>query len=198
VERVCASVPVTSCRLAAKPECTRTPLSKQVLRNDRIERRQYTAKVCRPTAGPPQTLTATKQRPVCKKVSKPTHCESKWVINDLGEKVWAGNENCQSELVEECSVETYTESIAVATVSCQDGETLSYEEPVVSSEEVTAFSSHCRPAAEPVCTKSTEEQCVEVVAEDCTETIVPQCQASQQTFQIPYQTFDHRLKCLAA
>jgi hypothetical protein len=85
---------------------------------------------------------------------------------DLGEKVWAGNENCQSELVNECSVEAYSEPIAMPTVSYQDGEMISYEEPVVSSEEVTAFSSHCRPS-------------------------------SQQTFQIPYQTFDHRLKCLA-
>ena len=194
-QRVCANVPVTTCTLQPQPECTKTPLSKQVLRNDKVEQRQYTSKVCRPAGQ--QTITQTKTRPVCKQVAKPQHCESKWVINDLGEKVWDGNENCAEELVEECSLETYTQPIVVPVVSCQDGEVLTYQEPVVASEEVTAFSSHCKPAASPVCSTTSRQECIEVTAGDCVDTIVPECGASQETFQVPYQTFDHRLKCLA-
>ena len=193
-QRVCANVPVTTCTLQPQPECSKTPVSKQVLRNDRVEQRQYTAKECRPAGQ--QTISQKKTRPVCKKVSKPQHCESKWVINDLGEKVWDGNENCAEELVEECSLETYTQPIPIPVVSCQDGEVLSYEEPIFNSEEVTAFSSHCKPAASPVCSTTSKQECIEVAYEECVDKIVPECGASQQTFQVPYQTFDHRLKCL--
>ena len=159
--------------------------------------------MCLPSGA--QTIIAHKQRPVCKQVTRPTACESKWVINDLGEKVWDGNENCQQELAEECSVETYSEPISVPTVSCQDGETINYQEPVLGSEEVTIYSLHCNAGAvSPVCTTTTKQECLDVAEAECSEQLVPKCGGlteegiggQLQTFQIPYQTFDHRLKCL--
>jgi hypothetical protein len=193
-QQVCTSVPVTTCQLQPSPECSQSPIQSQIIRNDKVQKRQYTSKTC--SQAGTQTISQTKQRPVCKKVTKPQHCESKWVINDLGEKVWDGNENCQTETTEECSLESYLVPIQVPVYNCQDGEVITYEEPVASTEEVTAYSSHCKPAASPVCSTTSKQECIQVEYQDCIDQIVPQCQASQQTFQIPYQTFDHRLKCL--
>ena len=193
-QQVCIAIPVTTCTLQPSPDCTQSPIDTQIIRNDKVEQRQYTSKVCQ-QAGT-QTISQTKQRPVCRQVTKPAHCESKWVINDLGEKVWDGNENCQDETTEECTLENYLVPIQVPVWSCQDGEVLTYEEPVASTEEVTAFSSHCTAAAKPVCTTTSRQECIQVEYEDCLDQLIPQCQASQQTFQVPYQTFDHRLKCL--
>jgi hypothetical protein len=195
MQKVCAAVPLQTCRLQPAPDCTQTPVGKQLIRSDKIQQQQFTPKVCQ-QAGT-KTISQQQQRPVCKQVTKPQHCESKWIINDLGEKVWDGNENCQSVTAEECTLETYSVPIQVPVYSCQDGQPLTYTAPVAATQEVTAFATNCQAAAKPVCTATgTKQECIEVAYEDCVDQIVPQCQASQQTYQIPYQTFDHRLKCL--
>jgi hypothetical protein len=196
VSQVCAAVPVTRCHLTpGPPECTQTAIETKIVRNDKIEQQQFTSKACR-QAGL-QTISQTVQRPVCQTVTRPISCESKWVLNDLGEKVWDGNENCESATAEECHLEDYLVPVEVPIWSCQDDQVFTYEAPVVGSQEVTIYASQCQPTASPVCsTVSEEQQCIEVSVENCVDVIVPQCQASQQTFQIPYQIFDHRLKCL--
>jgi hypothetical protein len=194
-QQVCAEVPITTCTLQPAPQCAKSPIGEQVVRQDKVAQQQFTPKVCQ-QAGT-KTINQQQQRPVCQQVTKPQHCESKWIINDLGEKVWDGNENCQSITTEECTLETYNVPIQVPVYSCQDGQPLTYTAPVAASQEVTLFSTQCQAAANPACvTTGSKQECIEVTYEDCVDQIVPLCQASQQTFQIPYQTFDHRLKCL--
>jgi hypothetical protein len=203
-QQVCAAVPVQSCSLVAAPECAQSSIGQQTVRNDQIEQRQFTPKVCQQTGT--QTINQPATRPVCKQVTKPQHCESKWIINDLGEKVWDGNENCQFATVEECSLETYNVPIQVPVYTCSDGAPLTYNAPVVASAQVTVYANNCKAAAKTECvTVSTAQQCINVAYEDCADQIVPVCTTgqgqalgspNQQSFQVPYQTFDHRLKCL--
>jgi hypothetical protein len=204
-EQVCAEVPVQTCSLAPAPDCKQTPLGQQTVRNDQIAQRQYTPKVC-PQSGT-QTLNKPAQRPLCRQVTKPQHCESKWIINELGEKVWAGNENCQAVTAEECTLETYVIPIQVPVYACADGTPLTYNEPLAASESVTTYAVNCQAAAKTECvTTSTQQQCISVEVKDCVDEVVPVCTTGQgqalgadmvQSFQVPYQTFDHRLKCLA-
>ena len=201
-KRLCAPVSLTTCQLTAKPDCTRTSLGLKTVRNDQIEQQLFTPKDCSQTGT--QTILQPAQRPVCVTVTRPQHCESKWVVNDLGEKVWDGNENCESVTTEECSLEDYTIPIQVPVYGCTDGVPLTYSVPVVATETVTAYAHRCQAAVTPVCKTTTSEECIDVAYEDCEDVIVPQCQGGEggegqltpRPFQIPYQTFDHRLKCL--
>jgi hypothetical protein len=203
-EQVCAEVPVQTCSLAAAPDCTQTSLGQQKIRNDQIEQRQFVPKECKQTST--QTINQQQQRPVCKQVTKPQHCESKWVINDQGEKVWDGNENCQLTTTEECTLETYNVPIQVPVYTCTDGAALTYNVPIQSTEQVTKYSTKCQEGTKTDCkTVSKKRECVQVELKDCVDQIVPQCQGGGATgagqgvgqqFQVPYQTFDHRLKCL--
>jgi hypothetical protein len=204
-QQVCAAVPTMTCTLESATECSQSTAGQQQVRNDQIEQRQFTPKVCQQSGT--QTIDQSRQRPVCKQVTKPLHCESKWIVNDQGEKVWAGNENCQSETTEECTLETYHEPIQVPVYTCTDGAPLTYNSPLAASETVTKYSTHCKAAAKPACkTTSTKQECISVAYEECSDTIVPVCTTGQgqaggaaaaESFQVPYQTFDHRLKCLA-
>jgi len=205
-QQVCAAVPTMTCSLEAATECSQSTAGQQQVRNDQIEQRQFTPKVCQQSGT--QTIDQSRQRPVCKQVTKPLHCESKWIVNDQGEKVWAGNENCQAVTAEECTLETYVIPIQVPVYACADGGApLTYNEPLAASESVTTYAVNCEAAAKTECvTTSTQRQCISVEVKDCVDEVVPVCTTGQgqalgadmvQSFQVPYQTFDHRLKCLA-
>jgi hypothetical protein len=187
----CTPVPVTKCEVKAYPDCSHTPATK-IYHNDRLEQRSYTSKHCVPNGV--KVLKETKQRPVCRNVTQ-QQCDSKWVINDLGEKVWDGNENCQDVTWEECSLEDYIFPIEVPVWKCEDDRVLSYPEPVFSTTEVTAYKTSCKVVANPVCTTTSSQECVSLEYEECYDLVEPRCQTGVAV-QVPYQTFDHRLKCL--
>ena len=203
-KEVCAQVPVSTCRLVPAPNCSKVPMGQETMRNDQMAQQLFTPKECH-EAGT-QTIHGQEERPVCKMVTKPQHCESKWIVNDEGEKVWDGDENCVTATVEECSLETVEVPIQVPLYTCTDGAPLTYSVPVVATEAVTVFATHCEAAAKPVCANTaTKEECIQVEYEECVDQLVPQCQvgpghgegqAVLPDFRIPYQTFDHRLKCL--
>ena len=187
----CTPVPTTTCEVKAYPDCANTPTTK-VYHNDRLEQRSYTSKLCKPNGV--RVLEETKKRPVCRNVTQ-QQCDSKWVINDLGQKVWDGNENCQDETTEECSLEDYVLPIEVPVWQCDDDRVLSYPEPVFDTTEVTAYTTNCRVVANPVCTTTSKQECVTLEYEECFDQVEPKCQGGLAV-QVPYQTFDHRLKCL--
>jgi hypothetical protein len=175
----------------AYADCTHTPTTR-LYHNDRLEPHTFVSKLCQP--GGVKVLRETKQRPVCRNVTQ-QQCESKWVVNDLGEKVWAGNENCQDVTWEECSLEDYVVPIEVPVWRCADDRQLTYSQAVFETVEVTAYASTCRAVASPVCTTVTRQECVDLAYEECADHVVPRCQKGL-SIQVPYQTFDHRLKCL--
>jgi hypothetical protein len=187
----CTTVPVTVCQVKAYPDCTNTP-STRLFHNDKLETRSYTSKLCQPAGV--KILEETKQRPVCQNVTR-QQCDSKWVVNDQGEKVWDGNENCQDVMWEECTLQDYILPLEVPVWSCADDRVLSFTEPVFETIEVTAYTTACRVVANPVCTTTSTEECVSLDYEECHDLVEPRCQGNV-AIQVPYQTFDHRLKCL--
>merc|ERR1711892_133024 len=56
----------------------------------------------------------------CKNVTK-RHCTTLWTVNDLGEKVWAGNEDdCRDVTWEECNPVEKKVPMSVAQMVCED------------------------------------------------------------------------------
>ena len=109
--------------------------------------------------------------------------------------MWDGNENCQDVVWEECTLESYILPIEVPVWKCADDKILTYPEPVFTTTEVTAYTTTCRVVANPVCTTTTKSECVSLDYEECYDLVEPRCQGNI-AIQVPYQTFDHRLKCL--
>merc|ERR1712038_325267 len=193
----CVSIPVTQCEVVGLADCKNTPFT-GLYHDDVILTQQFVPKECKQTGE--ETLIEYHQTPVCKNVTK-QHCESKWVINYLGEKVWAGNENCKDVVWEDCHLEQVRSPITVPTYSCFDLPTITYSVPEFREIEVTGYTSDCETKAYPVCTTTYEQVCTDVDYEECFDTIEPVCFGSSSDnsgfcMTIPYQTYDHRLKCI--
>merc|ERR1712122_182497 len=107
-------------------------------------------------------------------------CDTKWVVNEQGEKVWAGNENCVEITWEDCSLEMVATPVEVPIYKCEDAAPISYTVPSFAEVEVTGYKSQCTASAYPVCFNCGDGA---NGANGC-------------AFKIPFQTYDHRLKCI--
>ena len=131
--------------------------------------------------------------PVCKNVTK-QQCDTKWVINELNEKVWAGNENCKEVTWEDCTLEDREITQEVEVWECTPAtQPISYQVPIVANVDVTTNNRVCEARANSVCSHTSEVKCKTVEWEDCTDNITPTCFSAH--FKVPYQEYDHRLRC---
>ena len=188
---VCKYVPVTDCNVVSYTECENIETTRTV-RADSMGSNEFLQQNC-VISSEKQTLTEVKKMPVCKNVTK-QQCDTKWVINEQGEKVWAGNDNCEEVTWEDCSLEDRIVTQEIDVWECTpETQPILFQTVTVNSIEVTTSNRVCTPRADPVCTQTTEEKCKTVEWEDCTGRIVPNCISAN--FKIPYQEFDHRLRC---
>jgi len=196
----CVSVPVEECDVVGYADCKNTPFS-GIYHDDIVNSHQFVPKECHQSGE--ETLIEYHKTPVCQNVTK-QHCDSKWVINSQGEKVWDGNENCQDITWEDCHLVDVPSPVTVPTYTCTDVAPIIYSVPEFYEVEVIGYTSTCTAGAYPVCTTSHVQKCVDVDYEECFDTIEPVCFGGcdgglgcpGMVFQIPYQTYDHRLKCI--
>jgi len=188
-EQVCIPVPKVSCEVVAYADCNNQP-TVSTQRCDTTEKDTFVPKDC--SQDGVEVLEEVKQMPVCTTVTK-QQCDSKWVINDQGEKVWDGNENCRDVSWEDCTLEDKVITEEVPTYSCVNGNTLTYSSHVAMSKKVTSYSRTCQPTGNPVCTTTNVNACTNVEWEECREEVRETC--NPITFNIPFQTFHHTLRC---
>ena len=188
-ETVCTSIPRTSCHLDLGYQC-RNHHTTNIQRYDTSEEKQFTPQVCRP--GPVELLKEIKKMPVCETVTKEV-CDSKWVINQAGEKVWGGNENCREKTWEDCKLVEREMTEEVPTWICRDDSPISYLAPVLRDEEVTTKSTTCSAAGGMVCSVSQVQECATVEWTECVERVNKDC--NPVTLRVPQQTRNHLLRC---
>merc|ERR1712037_9285 len=111
-----SEIPIQECKANAYPDCKSVPFA-QIMKDDASNTNTFVGKECHETGS--QTLFETHQKPVCETVEK-EQCDSKWVINEFGEKVWAGNENCQQVTWEDCKLVDVQTPISVPQYTCTD------------------------------------------------------------------------------
>ena len=188
-KKLCISVPRITCEVVAYPDCN----NKKTLANQRFdttEKQSFVTKECKQTGV--EVLEEVKKMPVCTTVTK-QQCDSKWVINEQGEKVWDGNENCRDVSWEDCILEDKVIKEEVPKWECEDSVVLSYDYPVFTTEDVAMYERTCEPTGNPVCSQTKEVECTTVEWDECTEVVKETC--IPLTFNIPYQTYDHTLRC---
>ena len=188
-KEVCVPLPRVSCEVVAYPDCNNLP-TVTTQRCDKTQDQSLITKECKQDGV--EVLEEVKQMPVCTTVTK-QQCDSKWVINDQGEKVWDGNENCRDVSWEDCTLEDRVVKEEVPTFSCNDAEVLTYDTPVIKSEDVTSYDWTCQPRANPVCTQTEVVECTNVEWEECREEVKEAC--IPITTNIPYQEYLHTLRC---
>jgi len=195
----CVSVPVTECEVVGYADCSNAPFT-GIYHDDVVHTHQFVPKECHQSGQ--ETLIEHHKTAVCQNVTK-QQCDSKWVINSQGEKVWDGNENCRDITWEDCHLEDVPSSVTVPTYTCGDLDPISYNVPEFTEVEVTGYRSTCAAAAYPVCTTTHVQKCADVEYEECADTIEPVCFGGDKgdgdvgmVIRIPYQTYDHRLKCI--
>ena len=189
-EYVCRDVPVHQCQIVGFPECEDDE-TKVTARDDSLEINDFHPIECKP--GATKVLTEVKMMPVCETITK-QQCDTKWVLNAAGEKVWAGNENCKDVTWEDCSLQPRNVTTEVETFDCTEvADAIQYQTVTVNEVEVPLFSRTCKAVAKPVCTVTTSRQCETVEWEDCEDNIFPNCFKS--LFRVPHQEYNHLLRC---
>ena len=190
-QQVCTTVPVAECNIVGYTNCENTKTTVTV-RDDSIVGQQFTRQNC-VVGSQKETLTEVKKMPVCKNVTK-QQCDTVWVVNDLGEKVWAGNDNCEEVTWEDCTLEDrIVEQEVDVWVCTPDTEPISYQILSTNTVDVVKVGTVCEARADPVCTYTSVQRCVTVEWEDCLDTVKPNCITAG--FKTPYQEYDHRLRC---
>ena len=188
---VCVAVPVTECKINGYPECENIPTTKLV-RDDGLQDEYFSQQICS-ISNEKKVITEVKKMPVCRTVTK-QQCDSKWVVNEQGEKVWAGNENCKDVTWEDCTLEDKIVTQEIDVWECNpDRQPIVYQTANIANVEVTTVNRVCQPKATPVCSQTTEERCKTVEWEDCWDSIIPSC--NKFNVRVPYQEYDHRLRC---
>ena len=187
---VCAEVPVTSCELVGYTDCVNTPHT-QTVRKDEITKYTFRQKEC--VDGPIKPLVEIKEMPVCRNVTT-EKCDSKWVIDEkTGEKVWAGNVNCEDVVWQDCELQQVEIIENVPTFDCFDGQPIQYDHLVETSEPVSTYTTTCEAKVVPVCSTTTRQECTTVMWEECSDSIEPDCNSFP--FKVPEQKADHTLRC---
>ena len=199
VASACVAIPVTECEVTGYADCTSEPFT-GLYPDTTTVAKSFVPKECKQTGE--QTLIEHHKKPVCQQVTK-QQCDTKWVVNAAGEKVWAGNENCKDVTWEDCHLEQVPTPVTVPIWKCEDAAPIFYSLPQFNEVEVTGYRSECTASAYPTCASSTVQKCTEVEYDECYDTIEPVCfgcgdgpAGNACTFKIPFQTYDHRLKCI--
>ena len=187
----CVSIPIEKCTVVGYANCQAETFT-ELLRDDMGETQSFIPKKCHQSGE--ETLVEYHKTPVCEPVTK-EQCDSKWVVNEFGEKVWAGNENCKDVTWEDCKLESIPHPIVVPTYTCQDKAVIQYTKPTFSEIDVTAYTAKCQAAAFADCSTNYVQECVELEYEECTDSFEEVCFGAM-TFRIPFQEYDHRLKCI--
>jgi len=188
-ETVCVEVPRTECSMVAGYSCD-AEVRQELVRCDTTERKILETKKCNKDGF--QILKEIKKKPHCEPITK-KQCDSKWEIDEHGEKVFEGNDNCRDVTWEDCKLVDSVVEEEVEVYSCHDDGSQSYLEPVVKQEEVTTRSEECGGRGGAVCQVTTSTQCTEVEWTDCEETVVPDCHSVD--IKVPSQEYDHLLRC---
>ena len=190
-KEICHDVQIQKCKLVGYADCK--DLEKlETFNDDEMNYHEFFAQDCEKSRIP-KTLTEMKKIPVCKNVTKP-QCDSKWVLNEFGEKVWAGNENCRMVTWEDCTLELQPITTEVETFDCAPRDLpIVYQTVVQKPVKVNLHNRKCEPVAHPWCEVTTEMQCITVEWEDCVDIALPSC--FQSKTKIPFQEYNHLLRC---
>ena len=180
-KELCLEVPSTKCKLEAGYTC-KNHEEYNSLRCDTTITKKATVKDC--VQDRFESLKKMQKTVECKNVTK-TNCDSKWIINEHGQKVFDKNENCRDYTWEECElVDKLVEEAMVPVYTCTDREE-TYLVPEVREEEVTSVHRECEATGGAVCEADTREECATVEWTDCEEVIRPHCETI--TLRIPFQ-----------
>ena len=188
-EKVCVNVPNTDCIFNSGADCTNVP-STHTVRCDRTEERSFTPKKCVPNGY--KTISEVKKVPHCKNVTKDV-CDSKWIIDASGNKVFADNVNCRQKTWQKCKLvdKVHTEKVPVK--KCVDDEDVWYLTPVFDTMELTSYKRLCSAVGGASCKVTHIEECTEVIWSDCTDRVERSCEPVSTN--IPSQEFSHLKRC---
>lgn len=200
MDTACVSMPKQECEVIGYSRC-KSEVFTRVLHDDTIQTVDFHSKTCQQDGY--QVLNDHHQVPECHNVTR-EHCDSKWVLDSEGNKVWAGNENCVTKTWEECVLVDKPNPVQVAVWKCFDDQVISYDIPVLKEVTADGYTTKCEADAYAQCTTSHVLQCTDVQYQECTDVVQPVCIGCSVpgnpdcgvNFRIPYQTYDHRLTCI--
>jgi len=129
----------------------------------------------------------------CRNVTK-RHCTTLWTINEIGEKIWTGNEDdCRDVTWEECSPLVKTVPMSVAQMLC-DTIPVSYFDYQNITNSKMADTMDCLVEKKAVCTPVTSMKCADITYTKCQE--LPKLNCSTVSIPVPSQEKLHKQWCL--
>ena len=188
-EKVCVNVPKTTFTFNSGADCTNVG-STHTVSGDRTEEKNFTPKKCLPNGY--ETISEVKKVPDCKNVTKEV-CDSKWVIDASGKKVFANNVNCRPKTWQQCELVDMEITEKVPVKKCIDDEDLWYLTPVFDTMEVTSYKRSCSAIGGASYKVTHTTECTEVTWSDCSDQVERSCQPVSSN--VPFQEYNHLKRC---
>jgi len=135
-----------------------------------------------------------KEVPVCKNVTK-NNCVTDWEVDDNGNKVWTGLENCTPVTWEECTIEKKEVDVPTVKTECGVVSQIKYFDYSPKAGGATQVSTHCTPRSTVSCRPVTRTDCINLTYTDCTLNGSGDGCNKQEMF-VPKQEKIHQKKCL--
>jgi len=136
-----------------------------------------------------------KQVPVCKNVTK-NNCVTDWEVDDNGNKVWTGLENCTPVTWEECTIEDKEVDFPTVKTDCGVVSQIKYFDYTPQPGSSSSVSTNCSPRGSVSCRPVTRTDCIQVTYTDCSMGGGDEGGCNRPDVFLPTQEKVHQKKCL--
>jgi len=190
IDQVCLEVTEMNCDVQAYTDCKMVWEEVPYKSYDMVKGTYFT-KTCTEST---EVVQHTKTAPDCKNVTR-QNCITKWEIDDNGNKVWAGNEDCEDVTWQECKLVERTVDFTVPKVDClDDGNVIPYMRFVDTNKTKMLDKMTCEVKSAQSCKPVTSTKCATVEYQECAEVPVEECE--ERDVSEPVQERQHKQKCI--
>merc|ERR1712096_200976 len=192
-KEVCLEATELECKAIAWAECRVSVWEKNGVKKCEPTYKDFQYKDCQEEN---YSVKHKKKLPECKEVTK-DNCVTNWNIDNNGNKVWSGEEECSPVTWEECNIVEKEVDFPAVRTKCDTVGTIKWVDYVQQNDATVEelqnrcevhSAVHCEPATRNACTTVYYTECtVEKTQEECKNFVVHE----------PFQQKRHQKKCLA-
>jgi len=190
IDQTCLEVTEMNCDVQAYTDCKMT-MEEVPFKSYDMVKGTYITKKCTESS---EVIQHTKSAPECKDVTR-QNCITKWEIDEEGNKVWAGNEDCEDVTWQECKLVERKVDFTVPKVECvDDGNPIPYMRFVNTTKAQMLNKMTCEVKSAQSCKPVVSTKCATVEYQECAEAPVEEC--TQREVSEPTQMKIHQEKCI--
>merc|ERR1712183_415294 len=192
-KQVCLEATELKCKTIAWAECSVSVWTKENVKKCEPTYKDFQYKDCQEEN---YSVKHKKKLPKCREVTK-DNCVTDWDIDENGNKVWAGKEDCSPVTWEECDLVDQEVDFPAVRTKCDTVGTIKWVDYVQHNDaSVDELQNRCEVHSAVHCEPETTNKCTNVQYTECRVEKTPE-ECRNVVIHEPFQQKRHQKKCLA-